>query len=318
MPVSFIFGNGGVGDYINWCSAVQYVADEHPHADVRIFTSELFYDVAKHLFGHIPRWGIYLRKDFAKYYESRSLIAFPKPGTQLINACGAHLMDLGFYYFLDLDPPPESHNYLLDLKYNGPWKWPELDEKSKYAIFTPGSTTEVREMPVKAFDELVAYTLEQGITPVFLGKRELSDNYRAKFLNYDFSRGVDLRERTTLLEATQIMRGAQFVIGLDNGLLHMAGTTDVPVIFGHNIASLKHRILRRRKGLTINMVVSEEELGCIGCQSKMRFLYKHDFRSCFYKGTVGEKACLDLLFKNDSQEWKNAIDRAIDANRNRL
>lgn len=314
MPVSFVFEGGGVGDYINWCSSIKFIHETYPQVDGRIFTSELFLEVAQYLFKDYPRWIIANRSEFTKYHVQGSLVAHPKRGSQLLNACGAHLMDLAFHYFSCTNPPPEKYNYLLDIHFEGKWKWPELDPDSRFAVFTPGSTTDVREMPVKPFNELVRYTLKQGVTPVFLGKRDLSEGYQAKFLNYDLTNGIDLRERTSLLQATQIMRKARFVIGLDNGLLHMAGTTNVPVIFGHNITAIHHRDLRRKAGLTVNITADQRTIPCIGCQSKMRFLYKHDFRNCVYKESYPEleKRCLPAMFKDDSAEWKKAIDHVLE------
>lgn len=312
-PVSFVFEQGGIGDYINWCSALEYVRKNYWHVDGRIYLTELFMDVAVYLFGKTPRWKIYHKDDLYKYYENRTAICHARPGTQLINACGAHLMDVGTKYFLGLDTLPPEDNFLVEINYDGPWRWPELDPKQPFAIFTPGSTSFVREMPVKAFNELVAYTLSKGVTPVFLGKRELSFGYEASFLPYDLSKGIDLRERTNLLEATQLMRHAKFIIGIDNGLLHMAGTTDCPTIFGHNVAALEHRILRRRKGHTINITVDPKDLPCIGCQSRMRFMQGHNFKECFHSkvGNGLERACLDHLFKDDSAKWKTAIDKVL-------
>lgn len=310
MPVNFVFGSGGVGDYINWCASLQYVADRHKHVDARIFVSGLFLEVAQHIFGHMPRWKIIDRQYFRMHYEPGTMIAFPKPG-QLINACGAHLLDLGFMYFCCMDEPHKDYNFIPSINYEGPWKWPELGPKSPYAIFTPGATSPVREMPVKAFNEIVQYTKSKNVIPVFLGKKVLSSQYIANFADYDFTQGVDLREKTTLLEATQLMRGAKFVIGIDNGLLHMAGTTETPIIFGHNIAALKHRVIRRRKGLTINLVVDEKDLACIGCQSKMRFLYHHTFKDCIFPRAPQRLACLEHLFKEDSKIWKWAIDEVL-------
>ena len=319
FPTAFVFNQGGVGDYINWCSSLLWIHKTYSQVDGRVYVSELFKHVAEYLFKDLPRWKVYHRDDFAKYHERGAPVCNPAPGTQLINACGAHLMDLGQWYFTCIDPLPEESRHLTEIKYDGPWKWPELDPESNFAIFTPGSTSEVREMPVKAFNTLVEYTIAKGITPVFLGKKELSENYEAKFLSYDLTKGVDLRERTDLIEATQIMRKARFIIGIDNGLLHMAGTTDCPTIFGHNVASLHHRQLRRKKGFTIDMVVKEEELACIGCQSKMRFITKHDFRQCFFKTREPQKdrLCLAYLFKNDCKDWKAAIDKVLASPRGR-
>lgn len=312
LPAAFFFISGGVGDYINWASAIKYMADTYPHVDGRIFTSPLFLDVARYLFGHLPRWKVENRDDFLNHIEDGCPMSNPRSGTQLLNACGAHLMDLGANYFLCLDRLPDSHNFLIPINYEGPWRWPELDPEEPFAVFTPGATADVRAMPVPAFNELVEYTRSKGIKPVFLGKCELSEEYIAKFQPYNFSKGVDLRERTTLLESTQIMNKAKFVIGLDNGLLHMAGTGTAPVIFGQNITEIRHRTLRRKAGLTINVTVSEENLHCIGCQSKIRFVMKHDFRDCFFKVNPNKyKVCLQHLFKNNCNSFKNAIDTAL-------
>lgn len=320
IPVSFVFAQGGVGDYINWCSVIQWIRDTYPHVDGRIFVSELFLQVAEYLFKDTPRWKVLHRDRFPRDYESGSPICYPKPGTQLINACGAHLMDVGAWYFSCIDPLDAEYRFLPTINYEGPWKWPELDPESNFALFTPGSTSEVREMPVKAFNELVQYTISKGVTPVFIGKRELSEQYEAKFSHYNLNVGIDLRERTNLIEVTQIMRKARFIIGLDNGLLHMAGTTDVPTIFGHNVAHVHHRELRRREGMTIDITLPESELGCIGCQSKIRFISKHDFRECIFKkyDPPKDRKCLELLFKNDSQKWKNAIDQILHTKRGRV
>ncbi len=308
-PVNFIFANGGVGDYVNWMASMMYVADFHKHVDGIIHVTEIFAEVAEWLMRPYPRWKIQDRRHFKKNYIENSLVAFAKPGEQLLNATGQHLLTLGFNYFCAQAEPPPKYNFLPAIDYEGPWKWPELNPKEPYAIFTPGATSPIREMPVEGFNTLALYTKNLGVRPVFLGKREVSQNYTANFAGYDYSLGLDLRERTTLLEATQLMRGAEFVIGLDNGLLHLAGCTDVPVIFGHNIAALEHRQIRRRHGLTVDITVEHERLACIGCQSKMRFLYNHHFKKCLF----GDAKCIDILFENRAERWRKAIDEALDS-----
>lgn len=319
LPVSFVFAQGGVGDYINWCASMRFIHETYPQVDGRIYVSELFLEVARYLFKDYPRWQVYHRDDFDKYYERGSALCYPKPGTQLINACGAHLMDVGQWYFTCIDPLPDEYRWLPEIKYDGPWKWPELDPESNFAIFTPGATSEVRTAPVEGFNRTVEHTIKKGITPVFLGKCELSENYQAKFAHYDLSKGIDLRERTNLIEATQIMRKARFIIGLDNGLLHMAGTTDCPTIFGHNVATIPHRALRRRNGITINVTLTENELACIGCQSRMRFIARHDFRECFFKTRepAKDRLCLKLLYKDGAKKWTDAIDEILAKTRGR-
>lgn len=303
-PINFIVHNGGIGDYINFCAALKWVQKENPHVIGRIWVSPPFKEVMEYLFAGDKRWSVHDRKLFEKEYEANTLIASPNRGQQLINPTGAHLMDLGWFYYAQTAAIPPEYNYLPEIDYvsGKDWALPE-----QYAIFTPGATAMNRVFPPKAFNELVKYTASLGITPVFLGKRDINEIYKANFHEeYDLSLGLDLREQTTLLEAIEIMRDAKFVIGIDNGLLHLAGTTSVPIIFGHNISPVEHRRIRRRNGLTVDISLTEKQLQCIGCQAKMRFVYRQRFSRCIY----GDNLCVDLLFKN-LEVWRQGIRQCL-------
>ncbi len=313
---AFIFINGGLGDYINFMSAAIWAAKENPHLIGRIYVREPFRSVAKYIMREFPEWKVLPHEELPDL-EDRALVHYPKD--QLINATGAHLMDLGFKYYALIDRPPEGYGYLPEINYTGQWKWPEL-KVQPYAVFTPGATAKARVMKGRYFNELVAYTRSRGVTPVFLGKRDFVEGteknigYNAVVQDdYDLSKGIDLTEKTSILEAVQIMSKAVFVLGLDNGLLHFAGTTTTPIIFGHNVATVEHREIRRRQGLTINIKVNESDLACIGCQSRMRYIVGHKFNECLYKEKpeVAYK-CLDLLFAERCQTWKAAIDHILD------
>lgn len=322
-PIAFVLRNGGLGDYINFCAALVWAAEENPHCHGHLFVAPPFLEVARHIFRKYSHWKIFDRAEFDLYFKKGTLIVNPKPGEQLINACGAHLLDLGFMYFAQMSPPIAEYNHLPQINYlisNERLIQLNffLDAPKKYAVFTPGATQLNRMMPPKAFNKLVDFTLDLGVTPVFLGKAEINDLYRATFNEeYDYSKGIDLREKTTLLEAVSIMSGAQFVIGIDNGLLHLAGTTKVPIIFGHNVANVEHRRIRRKTGLTIDISVPQERLSCIGCQSKMRYLYGHRFSRCCYVKKEGgfDLKCLDILFGERFELWKDAIKTCLKQNR---
>lgn len=319
---NFVFIGGGLGDYINWCAAIYYVAKELPYVQGRLIVKEPFYSVAKHLFANkFQGWRVIDggRKDVK--LEKNSYIYHPLVDKQLINATGAHLLDLGFMFYTGLNGAPKpEYNRLPKIDYNRAWRWPDLQDPitgrtKRYAVFTPGATTDARAMPAKHFNELVRYTIEKGLVPVFLGKKdfvpdkEAHPNYTARFdEGYDFTGGVDLRDQTSLLEAVQIMRHAKFVLGIDNGLLHFAGTTEVPIIFGHNITTVAHRRIRRERGITIDITLDEKDLPCIGCQSKMRFIPGHSFSKCAYTDYL----CLDLLFAGGGEAWKKAINAIME------
>lgn len=317
----FVMHGGGLGDYINMVSALIMIAETMPHVKGRIIVNRPFLGVAKYLFDKYKTWYCIDAADKNLKLEDEALIINPEPKKQAVNATGAHLMDLGFKYYMNIDKCPQAlahYNVLPRIDYSGPWKWRKLDRTKPYAVFTPGATTKARTMPAKAFNEMVSYCSGAlGVTPVFLGKKDFAEgrnmqtakDYVAQFSkDYDYSLGVDLREETTLLESVQIMRGARFVLGLDNGLLHFAGCTDTPIIFGHNIAEVAERVIRRPPpNATFNIAVPREALKCIACQSNMRFITGHRFSKCAYD----DYKCLEYLFANECETWKIAMRQAL-------
>jgi ADP-heptose:LPS heptosyltransferase len=94
-----------------------------------------------------------------------------------------------------------------------------------------------------------------------------------------------IREKTTLIEAGNIIAGAQVICGLDNGLLHLAGCTDTPIVAAYTTVRPEHRLPYRHGSLGSGCYVVEpdEDLACRFCQSNMDFEFTHDFRDCFYK-----------------------------------
>lgn len=315
-PVNFVLTGGGLGDYICHMTAFEWIATTQEHVYGRIFCAEPFLSVAKYIMGKYKKWSVYDPAEVEGVVKPMEALLTPAQYIKYVDAVGSHLMDLGFKYYAKLDGPPKGWDKMPDLTGYRSGKFWELPER--YAVLTPGFTTEVRMMRGKYLNTISSYLLYRGITPVYLGKNTfaisgknhtVAPTYKASF-DEDFKpeMGIDLREQTTLLEATEIMSGAEMVLGIDNGLLHFAGCTEVPIVFGHTITDPRHRSIRRPIGETINIVNSPKDLPCAGCQSHMRFVPFHDFKYCMY----GDKACIDMLFGNDCGIWKKAIDHILD------
>jgi ADP-heptose:LPS heptosyltransferase len=322
VRVWFHLINGGIGDYINHMSAFKWLAEKNPHIIGHIVAPSQFFEIAQFIMKPYTHWQVVERSIFNRFARKMLIpgdeILDPSTFKKYIGAPGAHLLDLGFMLYAQLDKPPEGFNFMVDLSHYQPshHEFEELDLHMPYAVFTPGYTAESRVFKAEYMNKLLEYTKSKGITPVFLGKKDFANRgkeafnkgYFARFQDdIDYSLGVDLREKTSLLDAIYIMGRAKFVIGIDNGLLNLAGTTKVPIIFGHTITQVRHRDIRRREGKTINIIVDEVTLPCSGCQSKMRYIMKHKFSKCIY----GDYQCLDLLFANDCEAWKKAIDSVL-------
>ena len=307
VTVNYVLTEGGIGDFIGALSALEWLARNHPQINGRVYCPDFFVSIAANVLQNYPKWKVQGKKSLsAKKMQSRpTYLPFLRP----INATGCHLVDLGFIYYANINPPPEDGYYYtrLDLSQIESIELP----KAKYAVMTPGATYENRKLPARAFNGIKSYLLEKGIVPVFLGKVEVGDTRKILFENeYNYEGGIDLREKTSLLEAAAIMSKAEMVIGLDNGLLHLAAMTDVPIIFGYNIASPTHRRPRRKtidgkKPILWEIHPDPSSLSCTFCQSQMRFMFNHDFKNCLYKDNL----CLEAL--GDAKAWCELIDNVI-------
>lgn len=124
-----------------------------------------------------------------------------------------------------------------------------------------------------------------GLTPVFVGKTDMdhtaAEHLRPKSsLPDDISKfGIDLRNKTTIEELATIFRYARAVCGVDSGPIHLAGTTDIPIICGYTSVAPEHRIPTRHKGKTYTITAPIE---CIGCESRWRSNY-WNYEKCFYE-----------------------------------
>jgi ADP-heptose:LPS heptosyltransferase len=110
-----------------------------------------------------------------------------------------------------------------------------------------------------------------------------------------FAKCFDMREQTTLLELRNILGHAAAVVGVDGGTLHLAGTTDVPIVFASGTTLPKHRYIPRHGDPEFKIrYVGPRDLECYGCQSNWPLVTMH-FTECAY----GDNKCMDQLHPDD-------------------
>lgn len=312
VPADFFFNGSGLGDYICFMSAILWLAKNAPWVRGTLRVPTFFKPLAEHWLKKKPHWNVLDGEQTRYTFRGDSPIVGPdltgEDGTnltpQLLNPLGSHLVDLGFAYYCNMCPAPLDATYPR-LNPSAPLP-PELAKlKGQYVVFTPGGVTTSRMVKARHLNPLIDYVRKLGLTPVFLGRGNYSGGLNAQFdpeINY--GAGINLINKTDLFEAAAIMERGVCVLGLDNGLLHLAATTEASVIFGYNIASPKFREPRRTWGRLENVTVTREKLPCIHCQDHIKMLFTHSFHSCLY----GDQKCIDLLFENDAEKFKKAID----------
>ena len=176
---------------------------------------------------------------------------------------------------------PEQKNYP---KVN-PAKLPLNPLKDRdYVVIAYGATTEHRRMLPEVLVELVDHFKTQHVEAVLLGKRdhELScSGVRTKPTFDAFPDGVvDLIDQTTIPEALAIIQDAQIVIGLDNGLIHLAALTDVPIVAGYTTVDPFYRLPYRHGEKGWGCFVVKPTSECKYCQTDTFATYGINFLRC--------------------------------------
>lgn len=329
---NFVLNEEGMGGFCNYAGALLWLARNAPWIDGRVWVEPFMVPLLKDVFAEFPTWKVQPSPQFLQLVETNTATIGPGISVngqqlpkQFFSCLGAHPMDVG------------TGLYYSTIFYRSECELPVLDYPEKrlpppvrklgarnYVVITCGGTTPIRTMTGEHINPLIDHVKSRGLTPVFLGKRDLLNTGKltTSFADdTDFSKGLDLRDQTAVKDAACILQHAACTVGIDGGLLHLAAMMkDSRIVFGYNITSVEHRIPRRSHGRTINVTLTDEELPCIGCQSKWKSIPNHLYDECFYaKGRRGyredrperARACLRILFENNSERFKRAIDEAI-------
>jgi hypothetical protein len=336
--VNFIFSDEGMGGFVNWTGAIVWIARNCPWVVGRVFALKPLMPLIQDVLKEFPEWEVFEVKHGDAYLEAGTMMCGSnytmgghKAPRQLLQPLGSHPFDVAFGYFLGTCPAPQDA-YLPILDYPSSRLQPKLRRlEGRYVVFPAGGTTFLRTLTGAHLNPLIAHVKAKGLTPVFLGAKDgLANNGNATLPDdIDFEGGIDLRSQTSLKEAALIMQHATCTVGIDGGLLHLAALMkDSRVVFGYNITSVGHRVPRRTHGKTINVYLKNrldnpsesEELRCSPCQSKWKHTANHNYSHCYYaKGQLGwdekyperENGCMKLLFENNGERWKRAIDEVL-------
>lgn len=285
--INIIMMNGGLGDHVASLTAIHYIYKKYPWIKILLWTPDFMVELAKNVLIHVENVRGYSEMK-GKYEPTKPTKTTEWDGKT--SPMKIHLIDYAFLKLCDENPDITYKNYLrVELsRINIPQQLPE-----KYVVITTGYTAKVREFLPKYINETAQYIKSKGYDVVFLGQTNTKTGaahvIKGEFdKDIDFSVGLDLIDKTTLLEAAGIMSDASAVVGVDNGLLHLAGMTEVSIIAGFTTVSPEVRLpIRHDKlGWNCHPVVPDKALGCRFCQEKTNFLYGHDYTKCMYKDNL--------------------------------
>lgn len=286
--------DGGLGDHVCSLIAVDYMIEKYPWITPLVWLPDFLYDFAKHL---LPEGTeVWKFSDMrGRYQPSRPTKTTKWDGNT--SPMKIHLVDYAFLRLLDENPGIEHKNYLqirpdeIDVsKFNLP---------ARFIVLTTGYTADVREFPASEINKVARWAKDNGITPVFLGQEQTKTGVhhviKGSFSEeIDLTLGIDLIDKTSLLEAARVMADSKAVLGVDNGLLHVAGCTQAEIIAGFTTVTPEIRAPIRHDSPEYRFlsVTPGADIKCRFCQENTNFLYGHDYRQCLYKPeSPRNKAC---------------------------
>lgn len=288
--MNFIFMQGGVGDHVGSLVPMKYIADNYPWIKILLWVPDYFLEFAKHSLRDYPKMGIFNYSAMKDWYNHKLPTKTTK-WDQVISPMKIHTVDYAFLKLCDELPREEDRKFLqVDtnlIKQDLP--------NEPYVVITTGFTAEVREWPASEVNKVIDYLRFHGIAPLFLGQtrtqtgsKHIIEGTFKDEIHYE--KGINLIDRTTLLQAAKIMSGAKAVLGVDNGLLHIAATTRAPIIAGFTTVT---PMIRRPYGIEEqsrwHCITPDLSLECRFCQQNTNFILGHDYRNCLYKGKNQKK-----------------------------
>ncbi len=313
VSINILLADGGMGDLLCSLITVDYIIREVKHVDPFIWTPDYLLEFARNVLPQEAK--VYDFTTASKHYNDK-LIGISTRWSSQHTAQAVHPTDYSNHMLIDRDLPIEKKNYLkfnnegIDLtRFNLP---------EKYIVLSVGSTAAPKELSPQTYNEIVEYIVDKGYTPVFLGKSESSlgegkridkkfQIAKAKIAEINYIGGIDLVNKTSLTESAAIISKATAFIGIDGGLLHLAGFTDTKIIGGYTFVDpdVMGIVRNNKRNDGVYLVVPEASLECRYCQTNIPLLYNHDFRDCFYD----DFQCKSQLKFN---KWKEQIDKCLE------
>lgn len=163
-----------------------------------------------------------------------------------------------------------------------------LSLDARYIVVSPGARSQTKRWHVQGFIE-VCRELLKHYDIVFMGDK--NDAALTKKINDELQgRAIDVSGKTSLLEAAQLIKNAQLVIGNDSALLHIASYLERPVlgIFGptdeHRYGPFSAHCAVVRKNTICSPCLSDDCRQGWVCMKKLSPQLVYDFAQALLEG----------------------------------
>lgn len=279
----FMLNSLAMGDVIAALPVIKYMIKNYytDPGTYKVVAKEMF----RPLFSFVPN------ANFINYENAENDWGIPKNwavgtlnqknnGTNIIRNTpkSMHLSQFASFKLVDMLLTEEQLHYV---------KVPEVvishfgHDFSKSVIFVASYRDVTRMWKASYMLELAAWVKFKGYTPVFVGKTDMNlDTHlvpKTSLPDNIGSLGLDLRNKTSILELATIMSKSKAVVGLDSGPIHLAGCTNVPIVCGYTTVDPCYRIPIRAQGITYAVT---PDIECKHCESNWACHF-HNYENCY-------------------------------------
>lgn len=282
--INILFDDGGLGDNIARIPVLSYIYKNYPDMLINVFIHDYFVPVLLNYLGtKTDRIRVYKMSEAKPHYDPHLITKSFRHAA--FSNLSMQMTEHAFAVICNTLPNVEALNYpTLELSQVS---LSSFNLPEKYVVITTAFTAPVREFLPEHVNKLVSELKGMGKNIVFLGQKTTQTGTKHTILGnlseeIDFTQGLDLIDKTSLLQAAKILGNAEFVVGLDNGLLHLAACSEVPVVGSFTSVDPAHRepYRKNQKGWNWFSVVPPESVECRFSQSKCVFTAGVDFRFC--------------------------------------
>lgn len=293
----YCLNSAAVGDLIASAPSIKYVIDNfHKKAEYFVGIHEHF----KCLFPFVPEDRfLEVKAEYDKTFAVRHLNMLGVGGMNCkLTPSRLKLTDYASIGLLGRTLPDYQTKYIplpkVDVSHFGV-------DFSKSIIIITTFRDKQRSILGSELVKIAEYVQSKGLTPVYVGKTGAISIWKNNLAKTDFEYpgfGVDLMNKTSLLELASIMGQAKAVVGMDSGPIHLAFTTDVPVVCGFTTVAPELRIPYRGLAKTEAVVPN---IACTFCESNWS-LNTWNFNNCPRKMELAE-----CVTKMSADKFINAL-----------
>jgi len=280
-PICYAINSISMGDVIAAAPVVSWaIRNFHQDGNYKVLTIPHY----RSLFHFVPdeNYGDQRTKhSFNPPWQIRYLNT-PKSANARTTSMRMHLSDFASIQLTDRIIPKDDRFYLpvpkVDISHFG------LDtSKCVFIIVTYRDSS--RKITFEAVKGIAEHVAAKGLVPVYVGREDNDAIWQDSPFKMSFDslpkEGVSLVNKTSMAELVSLMAGAKCVVGMDSGPIHLAGTTEVPIVCGYTSVSPEVRYpLRMPRKLAPVIPTSP----CRHCQNRWALNY-HDFGTCYFKHT---------------------------------